>query len=370
VSWVESWLGDKASTLESRGLTRRLRVREPGDPVIDLASNDYLGLAADPRVIAGAVEAAHKWGAGATGSRLVTGTTALHADLEAALATQMRQPAALVFSSGYLANLGVITALGDLDTLLVCDAHVHASLVDACRLSRSRVEQVDHLDRDQVTAALRTRTEKRAIVITESVFSVLGDAAPLADLAEICASEKALLVVDEAHGLGVTGGGAGSVAAAGLAGADHVIVMATLSKALGSQGGAVLGSELVIAHLINRARGFIFDTALAPPSVGAALAALTVVRDEPERVAAVLANARRLATACRVAPAAGAVLSVPTPGPREAVAAAEACLAQGVRVSAFRPPSVPDGISRLRITSRATLSETELAHACTVLASV
>jgi len=273
-----------------------------------------------------------------------------------------------VFSSGYLANLGAVTALADRDTLVVSDAHVHASLIDAARLSRARVQVVPHNDVGAVDEALRDRSERRAVMLTESVFSVLGDAAPLAGLAAVCADRGAVLVVDEAHGLGVTGEGRGSVRAAGLAGLDHVVVTATLSKALGSQGGGVLGSERLKQHLVNRARAFIFDTALAPASAAAALAAASIVGQETALPARVAEVARALAAACGVEPVAGAVLSVPMPGPAEAVAAAEKCAAHGVRVGCFRPPSVPDGVSRLRVTASASLTPAALERACGVLA--
>lgn len=370
---LEEWLSGKAAALESLGLTRRLRPRPPaggsaGEPLIDLAGNDYLGLAQHPAVIDAAVDAVRTWGTGATGSRLVTGTTELHTRLETALARHCRQEAALVFSSGYLANLGVVTALTDPGTLVVSDAHIHASLVDAARLSRSRVVVAPHNDVDAVERLLAERAEPRAIVLTESVFSVLGDAAPLTRLAAVCRAHDAVLLVDEAHGLGVTGGGRGSVTGLGLAGHEHVVVTVTLSKALGSQGGAVLGSARLKEHLVNRARPFIFDTGLAPASTGAALAALDVIEAEPWRVAAVEAFAGRLSEVCGVPPVAGAVLSVPMPGPRQAVAAAATCAEQGVLVGSFRPPSVPDGISRLRLTASAGLDEEQVELACAVVA--
>ncbi|WP_328990996.1 8-amino-7-oxononanoate synthase [Kribbella sp. NBC_01245] len=367
---LADWLEPKAAALESRGLTRRLRPRAAGEDLIDLAGNDYLGLAIDPRVIEAAVDAVRTWGTGATASRLVTGTTELHASLEQALATYAGQQAGLVFSSGYLANVGVVTALGGPGTLLVSDEHVHASIVDATRLARSRVEVVPHNDVDAVTKVLAERNEPRALVLTESVFSVLGDAAPLTSLAATALAHDAVLLVDEAHGIGVTGNGRGSVAAAGLAGAEHVLVTMTLSKALASQGGAVLGPAVLREHLVNRARSFIFDTGLAPAACAAALAALDVLRSEPHRPDAIHTTAARLAEAAGVSEAAGAVVSVPMAGPREAVAAAERCLAEGVRVGTFRPPSVPDGISRLRLTARAGLSPAQLDHACAVIKGV
>ncbi|MEV8374588.1 8-amino-7-oxononanoate synthase [Kribbella sp. NPDC056861] len=364
---LEEWLAPKAAALEARGLTRRLRPRPADEVLIDLAGNDYLGLARDPRVIEAAVTALRDWGTGATASRLVTGTTALHAELEAALAEYAGHEAGLVFSSGYLANLGVITALGGPGTLLVSDEHVHASIVDACRLARSRVEIVPHNDLEAVGKALAERKEPHALVLVESVYSVLGDAAPLRELAAVALENNAVLMVDEAHGLGVTGDGRGSVAAAGLAGLDHVVVTMTLSKAMASQGGMVLGPAVLREHLVNRARSFIFDTGLAPSACAAALAALRVLQDEPTRPAEIHRTAARLAAACDVEPTAGAVVSVPMPGPREAVRAAELCLSNGVRVGVFRPPSVPDGISRLRLTARAGLSAAEFDRACDVI---
>jgi 8-amino-7-oxononanoate synthase len=364
---LEDWLAPKAAALEARGLTRRLRARAADDDLIDLAGNDYLGLSTDSRVIAAAAEAVRRWGTGSTASRLVTGTTALHDELESELAAYVGQESALVFSSGYLANLGVVTALGGPGTLLVSDEHIHASLVDACRLSRSRVEIVPHNDLEAVEKVLAERNERHAVVMTESVFSVLSDEAPLFDLAAIARAHDAVLLVDEAHGLGVTGGGHGSVHASGLAGLDHVVVTMTLSKSMASQGGAVLGPRLLRDHLINRARPFIYDTGLNPAACAAALAALRVLQAEPDRPEAIHAAAARLADACQVPPSSGAVVSVPMPGPRETVRAAELCLDNGVRVGSFRPPSVPDGISRLRLTANAGLSAADLDRACAVI---
>lgn len=375
MSPMELWLSSEATRRQSRGLTRTLRPRRPPgadhDLPIDLAGNDYLDLSTDPRLVEAAVEATRTWGTGSTGSRLVTGTTELHVQLEAALARLTGREAALVFSSGYLANLGAVTALADRDTLVVSDAHVHASLVDACRLARSPVTVVPHNDVEAVRTALRDRSQPRALVLTESIFSVLGDTAPLAPLAQACERYDAVLLVDEAHGLGVTGGGRGSVAEAGLSGADHVVVTATLSKALGSQGGAVIGSKRLTEHLVNRARSFIFDTALAPAPAAAALAAIGVLADEPGRTRQVARAASALATACGIDPLAGAVLSVPVAGPRQALEAAELCAERGVRVGSFRPPSTPDGVSRVRVTASARLGasagQADLARACVVL---
>src|SRR5699024_7499208 len=235
---------------------------------LDLASNDYLGLSRHPAVLRGAAAALRTWGAGDGGSRLVTGNTALHEQFERDLAAFLGAESALVFSSGYTANLGAVVALSGPGALLVSDAHCHASLVDACRLSRARVAVTAHRDVDAVAAALAARTEDRAVVLTESVFSADGDLAPLRDLHAVCRRHGALLLGDEAHGLGGRGtGGRGLVEEAGLAGAADVVVTTTLSKALGGQGGAVVGPAAVRAHLIDNARTFIFDTGLAPAAV-------------------------------------------------------------------------------------------------------
>jgi 8-amino-7-oxononanoate synthase len=364
-----AWLEPHAAGRRAAGLRRELRPRTSDEPLLDLAGNDYLGLATDPRVVEGAVRAVRTWGAGSTGSRLVTGTTALHSELEAELAAFCGTEAALVFSSGYAANLGVVTALSGPDTLIVSDAANHASLVDACRLSRARVAVAPHDDPEAVDALLAARTEARAIVVTESVNSVDGGLAPLRALHAVCRRRGALLVVDEAHGLGVVGpGGRGLLVATGLAGADDVVATVTLSKALGSQGGAVLGPTAVTAHLIDTARSFIFDTGLAPAAVGAALAAVAVLRAEPERPGAVLRVAAALADAAGVLAPPSAVVAVVLGEPDVAVAAARRCAEQGLRVGCFRPPSVPEGTSRLRLTARATVTDTEITHVRAVLA--
>ena len=358
-----------AAEREAAGMRRRLVARPAADPVLDLASNDYLGLARDARVRAAAAEAARRWGGGATGSRLVTGSTELHADLEEELAAFAGTAGALVFSSGYLANLGAVSALSGPDTLVVSDALNHASLVDACRLSRATVVVTPHRDVSAVTTALSRRTADRAVVVTDAVFSVDGDLAPLRELHDAARRHGALLVIDDAHGLGVLGaGGRGAVAAAGLAGEPDVVVTVTLSKSLGSQGGAVLADPVVVEHLVNTARAFIFDTGLAPAAVGAALAALRILAAEPELAQRVRSCARRLSDGLAgvglgVTEPSAAVVSVLVGGPGVAVDAAGRLLADGVRVGCFRPPSVPDGVSRLRLTARADVTDAEVARA-------
>ena len=366
-----AWLGAAERQRREAGLRRSLRPRPAVATELDLASNDYLGLSQHPDVIEGGVAALRMWGAGATGSRLVTGDTELHQQFESELAEFVGAASALLFSSGYTANMGAVVGLSGAGSLLVSDAHSHASLVDACRLARARVVVTSLCDVSAVDAALSSRDEERAVVITDSVFSADGALAPVRELHEVCRRHSALLVVDEAHGLGVRGGGRGRRYELALAGAPDVVMTTTLSKALGSQGGVVLGPAAVRAHLIDAARPFIFDTGLAPAAVGAARAALGVLRAEPWRPEAVLRHARALAEICDVSEVPqSAVVSVILGDPEVALAAATACLDAGVKVGCFRPPTVPAGTSRLRLTARASLDAAELKIARRVLTDV
>ncbi len=364
------WIRHAASARADAGLTRRLVATKASD-VVDLAGNDYLGLRHHPAVVAGAVAAVETYGTGAGASRLVTGTLDVHEELEAALVGLTGAPSALVLSTGYAANLAALTTLADAGTLIVSDEHAHASLIDGCRLSRAAVNVARHNDLEHVAELLARRDTPRAVVVVESIYSVFGDAAPIDDLVALTAETGALLVVDEAHALGVVGpGGAGLVAASGAISADHVIVTTTLSKSLAAQGGVVMASPVVRDHLVNTARPFIYDTGLAPASAGAALAALEVLREHPELPARLHANAARLADVCGLETPEGAVMSVPMPGPHETVEAVERAHALGIRVGAFRPPSTPDGSSRLRVTAHAHHSAHDLDRACSVLAEL
>ncbi|MET9029115.1 8-amino-7-oxononanoate synthase [Nocardia sp. NPDC004168] len=366
-----SWLDERASARVAAGLRRELRPRAPQAPSIDLASNDYLGLVRHPEVIEGAIEAVRRWGAGSTGSRLVTGTTTEHELLETELAEFVGVEAGLVFASGYAANLGAVTALAGRGSLVISDAGSHASLVDACRLSRARVEIAPHRDVAAVERLLSERVEERALVLTDSVFSADGDLAPLTELHRVTRANGAVLVVDEAHGIGVRGaGGRGLAHESGLAGAPDLVITATLSKSLAAQGGVVLSSGRVRAHLIDAARTFIFDTGLAPAAVGAARAALRVLRAQPELAERVLARAADIAGIAGVPAPPSAVVSVVLGPAQVAFDAAQACRAHGLDVGCFRPPTVPEGTSRLRLTARANLTPAELDSIATVLGEV
>lgn len=367
----EAWLADRAAIRADRGLVRSDPVlRRSGSAVLDLASNDYLGLAGDPRVVRAAHEALDTYGASATASRLVTGTLAVHRELEAALAHLTGQPSCLVFASGYAANLGTLTALAGRGAEILLDEHVHASMHDAARMSRVPYRTFRHNDPGALDAALRERTEARALVAIESIYSVHGDAAPLRGLLEVCRRHDALLVVDEAHGIGVAGDGRGLVQAQGLAGEAGLVVTATLSKSLGSQGGATLGPTAVRDHLVNTARTFIFDTGLAPAAAGAAIEATRIVESDRSLAAAVRSNAATIAEVCGIGEAVGAVQSIPMCSPEAALSACLALRDEGVLVGCFRPPSVPDGVARLRVTARADLPADAVAAAAELIARV
>ena len=381
-------LRQAAARRAAAGLSRRLAARGPGhDGLLDLASNDYLGLCGDERLATGASEAIRKWGTGSTGSRLVTGTTMLHAELESQLAEFTGAPAALVFSSGYLANLTVITALAaglgaSGGVLVVSDAGNHASLIDASRLARTqggagiRVAVTPHRDAGAVRRALASRDEGAAIVVSDAVFSVDGALAPAAELHAAAREHGALLVLDEAHAFGVIGpGGRGVAAAAQIAAEPDVVRTVTLSKAAAGQGGAVLAAPEVITALVDTGRGFIFDTGLAPPSVGAALAALQVIVAEPGLGARALANTARLAELAaglglHARPTGAAVLAIIIGEAGQAVRAQQICTRHGVRAGCFRPPSVPAGQACLRLTGRADMTEGDFAVAARALAAV
>lgn len=363
-----AWLADAAHERRCAGLERVLRPRKPGrSAALDLASNDYLGLARHDEVTAAAADAARTYGAGATGSRLVSGATVLHEQLEAELAAHFGAACCLVFSSGYLANLGAVTAVAGPDTLIVSDRQNHASLIDACRLSGARVAVAPHADPQAVDRLLARRTERRALVATDAVFSVTGRMAPLTELHEVARRHNAVLLVDEAHALGVVGPrGEGAAAHAGLAGAPDVILTTSLSKSMGSQGGAVLGPAELRQHLVSTARSFVFDTALAPPAAAAALQALRLC--DKRRVGRLRIAAGALAAALGVPRTDAAVLSVPLGTPERAVRAQDNCRAQGVLVGCFRPPSVPPGGSCLRVTASAALTPLDIARAGRVVA--
>jgi 8-amino-7-oxononanoate synthase len=361
-------LASEVAAIDGAGLRRRLRaVGSAADPevVVDgrgvllFCSNNYLGLATHPALRRAAVAAVEQWGCGAGASRLVSGHTDLHAAVEARLAAFKGTEAALLFPTGYHANLGAITALVGHGDHVFSDALNHASIVDGCRLARATVHVYPHADVAALGAALAGAPRGgRRLVVTDSVFSMDGDRAPLAEIVRLAAAHDALVMVDEAHATGVLGpGGAGLASELGLA--DRIAVqMGTLGKALGGAGAYVAGSRALVDLLVNRARSFIFTTALPPASVAAAGAALDVVAAEPERRARVLAHAERLRTGLRAlgldARGDTQVVPVRLGDNARAVAFAERLFAAGVLATAIRPPTVPDGTARIRVTPMAT----------------
>jgi 8-amino-7-oxononanoate synthase len=369
--------------LEQLGLARRTRlVSGPqgprvvldGKPVLLLCSNNYLGLADHPAVREAAAEAAMRWGVGAGASRLVSGTMTIHRRLEERLARFERRQAALLFGSGYLANAGVVSALARHGEVVFSDALNHASIVDGCRLSRAEAFVYDHGDMEHLEWGLREAGSRGALIVTDGVFSMDGDVAPLVDLAELAGRYDVRLVVDEAHGTGTMGpGGRGAVAAAGVEDGVDVIV-GTLGKALGSYGAYVACDQAMARYLTNAARSFVFSTAPPPPAVAGALAALTLLEAEPRRVEKLACNVRALREALA---AEGFALGEEDRTPivplvlgdaKATMRACELALERGVFAQGIRPPTVPVGSSRLRLAVMATHGKAELGDAARVLA--
>jgi 8-amino-7-oxononanoate synthase len=382
----------RLAELEHAGLSRHLRlvagaqgprVLLDGDPVLLLCSNNYLGLADHPLVREAASRAALALGAGAGASRLVSGTMTIHAELERRLAAFEDSEACVLFGSGYLANLGTIGALAGPGDAIFSDALNHASIVDGCRASRAEIVVYRHLDCEHLERCLQRDAakggapgdehERRRVIITDSVFSMDGDIAPLARIAELARRYDARLIVDEAHATGALGaGGRGAVAAAGLQGEVDVLV-GTLGKALGSYGAYVCASAQMVRYLVNTARPLIFSTAPAPPAAAAALAALDLLEGKPELVDRLHEAARALRAAL-----AGEGFAVQESDMHivplligecvDATRVCDAALRRGVFAQAIRPPTVPARTSRLRLAAMASHTTAQLQDAAKALA--
>jgi 8-amino-7-oxononanoate synthase len=370
------WIDDPSAEWTRRGLSRRLVVRGAG--LVNFAANDYLGLAADPRVIDAAREAAGAFGWGAGASPLVSGWSGAHQELAEALAEFERVEAVALFPTGFAANLGTIAALVGPGDGVYLDRLDHASLIDGARLSGARLRVYPHGEAERLGAILGRDRERgrfrRTLIATDGVFSMDGDLAPLADLADLAERFGAMLLVDEAHGTGVFGpDGRGAAAACGVAERVHVRV-GTLSKALGSLGGFVAGSRRLIDWLTNHARTLVYSTALPPAAAAAAAAALGIARAEPWRRARVLQGGRSLVAALgraglTIGPSAGSIVPVMFGTPELAMARAEHLLGRGLYVPAIRPPTVPAGTSRLRISLSAAHRDSDLAALVDALSS-
>jgi 8-amino-7-oxononanoate synthase len=338
--------------------------------LINFSSNDYLGLAADPRISQALAEGALAWGAGAGASRLVCGDFLPEHELEEELARFEGSEAALLFGSGYAANCGILPALAGPEDLILSDALNHASIIDGCRLSRARVEVYPHADLGAVERLLRGMA-RRKVVVTDAVFSMDGDRAPLRGLAALCAASGALLIVDEAHATGVIGPqGAGLAAEQGV---SNDVRMATLSKAFGVAGAYAAASRAVCELLVNRARPLIFSTALPPALACAALASLRILSgpEGDQKRARLWDNIRRFATGLRAAGIEARedspIFPVMLGAPERAVAAASRLREQGFLVKAIRPPTVPPGTSRLRFALSAAHTDAHIDSALAAL---
>jgi 8-amino-7-oxononanoate synthase len=344
--------------------------------MLSLCSNDYLGLASHPALAAAARATAARDGFGASAARLVSGDLPAHRELEAVLATFLERPAALTFPTGYQTNLGVLTALAGREDLIVSDALNHASLIDGCRLSRARIEVYPHGDAEAAARLLSTAGPfRRRLLVTESLFSMDGDAAPLPALAQAADATDSVLVVDEAHAFGALGpGGRGLCAAAGV---TPEVLIGTLGKAAGAAGGFVAGSKALCDLLLNRARTFVFTTAMPPPVAAAAAAAVALLAG-PEghsRRARLADRQRSLGEALTrralvAAPPVGPILPIVLGSEARALAAAAALRARGFFVPAIRPPTVPPGSSRLRVTLSSAHEPADLTSFADALAEV
>ncbi len=372
----------RLSELESMGLRRAMRlvsgpqgprVLLDGKPVLLLCSNNYLGLADHPQVRSAAAEAAMRWGAGAGASRLVCGTMTPHRRLEERLSAFKGRESALLFGSGYLANTGVIAALARPGDVVFSDALNHASIVDGCRMSRAETFVYDHCDLEHLEWGIAQADGRGALIVTDALFSMDGDLAPLVELVELAQRHRLRLVVDEAHSTGTVGpGGRGALVDAGVE--DQVdVIVGTLGKALGSYGAFVACEREMARYLVNAARTFIFSTAPSPPSVAAALAALELLEQRPHRVAKLQANAATLRTELEregfdVGGSRSHILPLLVGDATLAVELCAAALERGVFAQAIRPPTVPPQTSRLRLSVMSSHSRRELQAAARTLA--
>ncbi|OGC33981.1 8-amino-7-oxononanoate synthase [candidate division WOR-1 bacterium RIFOXYB2_FULL_48_7] len=362
LEFIEQELAD----LQARGLSRSFKSVENisgtkitinGRKLINFCSNNYLGLADDPQIKAQACAAIQAFGFGAGAARLVSGNTILHDQLEEKLARFKNRAAALTFSTGYLANLGVINTLVNENDTIIIDRLNHASIIDACRLSRAKLQVYEHLNMTSLEKILqRSAKFRQRLIVTDAVFSMDGDIAPLPEIIKLAKAYQAITLVDEAHSTGVLGEtGQGIEEYFGLTGQIDII-MGTLSKALGSLGGFIAGSQKLIDYLRNKSRPFIYTTALPPSACAAALAALKLIEED----SCLVRNLKRNTTLLSPQ-SATPIIPVIIGQADQAVALAEKFFDRGIFLSAIRPPTVPAGSSRLRITVTAAHTKEEIA---------
>ncbi len=365
---LDAFAEAKLAARAARGLSRAPipTLRAPGAAatrdgrrLVSFSCNDYLGLSQHPAVKEAAMAAVEAYGAGSGAARLVTGDHPLLAALETRLARLKGTEDSVLFGSGYLANIGIVPALAGPGDLVLLDALSHACLHAGARLSGASVATFGHNDCGALARKLAERTRfGRCLVLTEGVFSMDGDRAPLGAMAAICREADAWLLVDDAHGLGVLGGGRGSVAASG---AEVPLQMGTLSKAAGSYGGYLCASRAVCDLMRNRARSYVYTTSLPPAAAGAAIAALDIIAADPALCARPLALARDVTARLGLAPAESAIVPIVVGEPSRALAASSALEARGYLVAAIRPPTVPEGTARLRVALSAAHSDADVA---------
>jgi 8-amino-7-oxononanoate synthase len=372
---------ERLAELRELGLYRRMRmVSGPqgprvvldGKPVLLLCSNNYLGLADHPRVREAAADAAMRWGVGAGASRLVSGTMTVHRRLEERLAEFEQTEAALLFGSGYLANVGVVSALAGEGSVVFSDALNHASIIDGCRLARAETFVYDHADMDHLAWGLRNAEGRSALIVTDSVFSMDGDVAPLEEIVGLARRHRVRVVVDEAHATGCLGpGGRGAVHEAGVE-EDVDVIIGTLGKGLGAYGAYAACDHAMAQLLVNTARPFIFSTAPPPPVAAGALAALNLLAEQPRRVERLRENATALRDELAregfdVSGSTTQIVPLVVGDAPQAMKMCELALEAGVFAQAIRPPTVPEGTSRLRLAAMATHTREELREAARVL---
>jgi glycine C-acetyltransferase len=362
-----SFLTQEISDLKEKGRYRCLRrmstpqeteIAIEGKKLINFSSNNYLGLANHPEVVQAFIEYARKYGVGAGASRLISGHMEVHAELEEALAGFKGAEACLTFSSGYLANLGILGTLGGQEATIFSDEMNHASIVDGCRLARARVEVYRHADPGHLEDLLKASRTKRKIIVTDGVFSMDGDIAPLPDLTELKEKYGAILVVDDAHATGVLPPrGRGSADYFGLAGKIE-IQMGTFSKALGTYGAYMCASRTLVDYFINKCRTFIFNTGLPPAIAGATIKSLALLSHHPERLASLLQNGeifrREMEARGRKVSSVTAIVPIPVGKDHDTMAVSQRLYDRGLFIHGIRPPTIPEGKGRLRLTLMAT----------------
>jgi 8-amino-7-oxononanoate synthase len=362
-----SFLAQEISDLKEKGRYRHLRrmstpqeaeITIEGKRLLNFSSNNYLGLANHPEIVQAFTEYARQYGVGSGASRLINGHTEVHAELEETLARFKETEACLTFSSGYLANLGILGTLGGPEVTIFSDELNHASIVDGCRLSRARVEVYRHADPGHLEDLLKASRTKRKIIVTDGVFSMDGDIAPLPDLTELKERHGAMLIVDDAHATGVLPPqGRGSADYFGLAGKIE-IQMGTFSKALGTYGAYLCGSRVLVDYFINKCRTFIFNTALPPAIAGATMKSLALLSHHPERLASLLQNEeifrREMEARGRKTSSVTAIMPIPVGKDQDTMAVSRRLYDRGLFIQGIRPPTVPEGKGRLRLTLMAT----------------